>query len=116
MIENHLMNEAGVSCPVILGFWLRKRNMECEIGIGLFNSFEIIQVEKLPDGTAAIPECSFAVGVLCVELIKNMRAHWRHTGTTTDKHHFLLRVFNVKFTVRSTHHHFVAGFERKNIA
>ena len=44
-----------------------------------------------------------------------MRAHGRHTGTTTNKHHLVISVFGKEFTEGPVDRNLIPWFEAKDI-
>src|SRR5690606_12414562 len=92
----------------------RKRNGEGEIREFFLDGAEMFLVENLLFRTGTIPESHFTSGLQSMEQVKQVRTHRRHTGTTTNKHHFTLRILNKKLTVRTRDGHFVTRPSREN--
>ena len=119
-IAHHRSNEAGSvlhAHGICLGIGTIEREVEVEVGEILLELEEIFEEEDFIDSTRAVEIVHFAVThVFRLEQVHDLRTKRSHTGTTADPNHFTFRiVVRVELTVRTTHHHFVAGFQTKDV-
>ena len=71
----------------------------------------VLDIEHLAKRTRAIPEADFAVCLDSTELIEEMRAHWRHSRTTTNKHHLCVGFLREELTERTVNVNLIAGLQ-----
>ena len=91
--------------------------MECEVREVFFDLQEVLQIEYFVQRTGTIEVRHLTIGnVQCLRQVHDLCTQRSHTGTTTNPHHFLLRVeYRMEVSVRTTHDNLVTWFQREDI-
>ena len=99
----------------------RVRTVECQVELEVREVFlnlqEVFQIEHLVQCTGTVEVVHRTVSDMQrLGQVHNLGTQRSHTCTTTDPHHFVLRIQNrVEVTVRSTHGHLVTWLQRKDV-
>ena len=109
-VVRNLMDKSSETVPVIFGERIAESNVHFKVGELFFEGTKFVHVEEFSFGSSAVPEGDFPFGSDTFKLIKNVRAHGRHSCTTADEAHFALGFLGKEFAVRSRDGNFVAGF------
>ena len=75
--------------------------MPIEIVVLTRQHVEVFLVERLAPAAGSVPETDLAFAIQSPQLVKNMGAHRRHAGTTTNEHHFGIGILGKELTIGS---------------
>src|SRR5574344_1305142 len=91
--------------------------MEREVRELFLQLSEIFFVEDIGCRTSTIPIRNLSItNIQCLQQVKNMSTKRSHSDTTTYIKHLVLRIENrMEFSIRATHHHLIAWFQRENV-
>ena len=91
--------------------------MECEVREVFFDLQEVLQIEYFVQRTGTIEVRHLTIGnVQCLRQVHDLCTQRSHTGTTTNPHHFLVRIQDwVEISIRTAHNNLVTRFQREDI-
>ena len=78
---------------------------------------EVFQIEYFVQGTCTIEVSHLTVSSMqCLRQVHDLCTQRSHTGTTTNPHHFLLRIeYRVEVSVRTAHDYLITRFQSEDI-
>ena len=115
VVEEDLVDEAGVALPVIFFLRLGEREMPREVLILGRNRVEVFDVERFAKAPRPVPVGDLTLGVNASKLIEDMRAHRSHAGATADENHLIVRVLGEEFAEGARDGDFVTGLEIEDV-
>ena len=119
VVDHRVVHKAEESVPVVVHTLLlvpvvalrrfRQHEVEREVGELLLDGTEVVHVEQLALGSAAVEERHLPARLERVEQVEQVRTHGCHSCTAADVHHFRFRLLDEELAVRSGDGHLVAG-------
>ncbi len=109
-----IVNESGQAVPV-LKILIRQGNMPVKIVILFRKLVVLINVKQFTLIPTTVPEADLSICFDSLQLIKNVGAHWCHTGTTADEDHLCVSFLGEELTVRAKDRYLVARFQLEDI-
>ena len=101
VLQNDIVNEAGLALPVVLGKWRGKGKIEGKIIVLFFKSLKEIRVKNLLPGACPIPKADPASRLFIFQQMAEMSPQRSHASAATDVDHFLVSGFDVEIAERA---------------
>ena len=115
VLQQHLVDEALITGPVVRRKWFRQRDIELEVRKLFFDFTEVVDIEQFATRATAVPVRYFAVGLASFEQFKDMASQWCHSSTTPDVNHFCFGVLDKEFTVGTADCRLITWFQVKDV-
>src|SRR5690606_5639260 len=98
LLEQYVVDKAGEAVPVVLGLRIRQGHVPLEVVVLRRETVVVLDVEHFLQRASAVPERNLALAVEALELVEQVRTHWRHAGATADKDHLRVGILGEEFT------------------
>ena len=115
VVVQHLMNEAGVTVPIVLGLRFGEGDVELEVGKLLLDLAEVIHIEQFPHTATTVPIRHLAIGLEVLEQLEDVAPQRCHACPTADVDHFGISVLDKELAVGSGDRHLVSRLATENV-